>query len=718
MITEVFVSLNGLEYAKLDLENDESIPMRYTFKDTQDISKIFSPYSLNFTFIATPNNLISLGFFGNTEVLKPLDYRKLRCKVYVNSLLNQNGILKLEKITYKMGKPDIITASFTTNMASLKDKIGDDTIDMLGDKVISYTPLVIKDSLQAITSSDIQGVPIKYFIPLASTNRVLQYNGNGLGFDNIAFDPTKLPTSNNVIKGSELRPAISFSTVIELIKKKYGLLINAPLENLKEYKDAYIWCLSKNTLTSNLKSTFVLLTNLSSLKNRSEIRIENIPNPKKYTITSNTANNSFKIVRNNTDDKYTNFVTLVLTFENVVLMDSQSGPAVTISLNRIGSDEFFINETFDLTQGTVVCEIQIPDTFLLSNEIEFNIKTSFNTSAIWSNAKVEFNFKYYKQIRVFGIINRTQATFFYDSNLNNNNLSMGGGSINLINALPAIKVIDFLTSYFKAFNIAVLDVTPDDDSLYWYTPQDILANKKEVTYIANIEDVEKSSQDDFNYYILKHADSNFKSNVDYKTGSGNEYGQVNFPEIKPNDSKEYKVETNFTLIPPVGILGAADITTMYGFESGSPEILETGEARYTPNFGELVIFYSHGNKPLNKSFGVQSSLLYGGLITQEITSYIQVLPYTTDLKSFAFSVLVLNSLALRDNLFSRYYAAIIKRYVDQNVMKQSFSLTLNAEQIRDFRLENDIIIGENKFTIIDATIDITTGITKLELLNY
>jgi hypothetical protein len=399
-------------------------------------------------------------------------------------------------------------------------------------------------------------------------------------------------------------------------------------------------------------------------------------------------------------------------------MDSQSGPAVTISLNRIGSDEFFINETFDLTQGTVVCEIQIPDTFLLSNEIEFNIKTSFNTSAIWSNAKVEFNFKYYKQIRVFGIINRTQATFFYDSNLNNNNLSMGGGSINLINALPAIKVIDFLTSYFKAFNIAVLDVTPDDDSLYWYTPQDILANKKEVTYIADIEDVEKSSQDDFNYYILKHADSNFKSNVDYKTGSGNEYGQVNFPEIKPKDSKEYKVETNFTLIPPVGILGAADITTMYGFESGSPEILETGEARYTPNFGELVIFYSHGNKPLNKSFGVQSSLLYGGLVTQEITSYIQVLPYTTDLKSFAFSVLVLNSLALRDNLFSRYYSDIIKRYVDQNVMKQSFSLTLNAEQIRDFRLENDIIIGENKFTIIDATIDITTGITKLELLNY
>lgn len=172
------------------------------------------------------------------------------------------------------------------------------------------------------------------------------------------------------------------------------------------------------------------------------------------------------------------------------------------------------------------------------------------------------------------------------------------------------------------------------------------------------------------------------------------------------------------MIPPVGIAGAPDVKTMYGFESGTPEILETGEARYSPNLNELVLFYSHGNKPLNRSFGIQSSLLYGGLVNQPITSYIQALPYTTDLKSFAFSVLVIDNLALRDNLFSRYYIDIIKRYIDQNVMKQEFNLTLTAEQIRDFRLENDIIIGENRFSIVDSTIDITTGKTNLTLLNY
>jgi len=716
MITEVFVSLDGLNYERLDLENEESIPMRYTLKDTQDISKIFSPYSLDFSFSATPKNLINLGFFGNTEVIKLEDYRKLRCKIYVNSLLNQNGLLKLENITYKFGKPSVISASFTTNMNSLRDRIGDDTLDLLGNKIVGWLPVDVKNSLQAVTNTDIEGVPLKYFTPLASLNRVWNYNQNVVVLDNIVYDPAKLPTSNNVIKGSELRPAISLSTIIELIKKKYQLLITSPLENLSEYKDAYVWCMNDKIVGLNTTSTFDLINGLSVFKVRNEIRVEDIPQPNKYSVASNTSNNSFKIVRNNNDRPYDTFVTMTLVFENVVIMDSQTSPSVNISLNRLGSDEIFISESFEIINGSAICQIQIPDIYLVSDQLEFQVQTKFNTSAIWTNSKLEFSYKYYT---ITGLFNRrTQATFFYDSNVNNNNLSMGGASINLIKALPSIKVIDFLTSYFKAFNIAVLDVTPDDDSLYWYTPQDILANKKEAIYVADIEEVQKTVQDDFNYYIFKHADSNFKSNVDYKTGAGVDYGQTSFPELKPKEAKEFKVETNFTLIPPVGLSGLNDVKTMYGFQSGQPEILETGEARYNPNFGELVLFYSHGNQSINGSLGVQSSLLSGALTNEPISSYIKVMPFTLDNKSFAFSVLVNDNVAYRDNLFSRYYSEIIKRYVEQNVMKHEFKLPLNAQQIRDFRLENDIVIGENKFSIIDSTIDITTGKTSLTLLNY
>jgi len=689
MITEVFVSLDGLNYSKLDLIKDESIPMRYTFKDTQDISKVFSPYSLNFTFDATPNNLNSLGYFGNTDVIKATDLRKVSTKVYVNSILNQTGLLKLEKIVYKKGKPSVITASFATNLTNLKDKIGDDTINELGSLVINWNPATAKALLTGIASGNIQGTPIKYFVPLASTNRVIQYNADGTGLDNVFFNSSNSPTSNKVLKANELRPAISFSTIVELIKLKYGLQIVAPLENRTEYKDAYIWCMGQN-FGSKTQSKFIILQNTTTSNAG-------------FIINFKSATDSVKVKLNGALllDK----ILQQITFEGINYLTA-SNSECTVRIFRVGENFPIKTETFTLTQSSETINVFIETVFFdANNEIEYFINLEFTNSISWSNAILKT-----RLVRtIFLALELTQNI--------NNFLQMGGSKIDLIKSLPETKVIDFLTSFLKAFNIAILDVNPDDDSLFFFTPEDILANKKEVTYVADISDVEKSTQDDFNYYIFKHADSNFKSNVDYKIGAGQDYGQASFPEIKPPNAKEFQIETNFTIIPTVTIPGT-NVTTIYGFEGGQPEILDSGEARYTPNFGELVLFYSHGNKPLNALFGVQSSLQSGALATQSISSYIQVLPYTTDNKSFAFSILVQNNVAYRDNLFSRYYAEIIKRYIDQNVMKQEFTLYLNANEVRDFRLENDIIIGENKFTIVDSTIDITTGKTKLTLLNY
>jgi hypothetical protein len=689
MITEVFVSLDGLNYRKLDLIKDESIPMRYTFKDTQDISKVFSPYSLNFTFDATPNNLNSLGYFGNTDVIKSTDLRKVRTKVYVNSILNQTGLLKLEKIVYKMGKPSVITASFATNLTNLKDKIGDDTINELGSLVINWNPATAKNLLSSIQSNNIEGIPIKYFVPLASINRVIQYNADGSGLDNVFFNSANSPTSNKVLKANELRPAISFSTIVELIKLKYGLQIVAPLENRTEYKDAYIWCMGQN-FGSKTQSKFIILQNATTSNAG-------------FIIDFKSATDSVKVKLNGA--LLLGKILQQITFEGINYLTA-SNSECTVRIFRVGEDFPIKTETFTLTQSSETINVFLETVFFdANNEIEYFINLEFTNAISWSNAILKT-----RLVRtIFLALELTQNI--------NNFLQMGGSKIDLIKSLPDVKVIDFLTSFLKAFNIAILDVNPDDDSLFFFTPQDILENKKEVTYVADISEVEKSTQDDFNYYIFKHAESNFKSNVDYKIGAGLDYGLTAFPDIKPPNAKEFKVESNFTIIPPVTIPGT-NATTIYGFEGGQPEILDTGEARYTPNFGELVLFYSHGNKPLNALFGVQSSLQSGALATQSISSYIQVLPYTADNKSFAFSVLVQNNVAYRDNLFSRYYAEIIKRYIDQNVMKQDFTLYLNANEVRDFRLENDIIIGENKFTIVDSTIDITTGKTKLTLLNY
>ena len=94
MTVEVYVSLNGLDYERLDLMKSESILMKYVYKDTQDLSKIFAPYSQSFALQGSLNNQRILGFLGETKILKTKTNNNFDCKIYNNGLLAKKGLLK------------------------------------------------------------------------------------------------------------------------------------------------------------------------------------------------------------------------------------------------------------------------------------------------------------------------------------------------------------------------------------------------------------------------------------------------------------------------------------------------------------------------------------------------------------------------------------------------------------------------------------------------
>jgi hypothetical protein len=90
----------------------------------------------------------------------------------------------------------------------------------------------------------------------------LQQNDTTILKDNIAYKSTNLPSSNDLIQSTELRP-ISFSSIIDLMIK-YGLLITCPLFSRKEYKDLYVWCTNENIYSTKqtkltIKTPFGLL---------------------------------------------------------------------------------------------------------------------------------------------------------------------------------------------------------------------------------------------------------------------------------------------------------------------------------------------------------------------------------------------------------------------------------------------------------------------------
>ena len=740
LITEIFVSVDGLEFTKLDLHKDESIIMKYTQKDLQDISKIFAPYSQNFTFPATPKNRRAFGFFGDTTVVKVNTDKKYFCKIYSSGQLFQNGYLILSDLSYKNNRPIDFTGSFANNITNLKDRIGDDTLNDLGSYLLDWLPSKAYSLLQGTESNTIDDVNYLYYVPLVSNSRVWSYNETDIfeNFDNIAYKVGNSPTSNNLVKISELRPALSFRTIYDLIVKRYGLEVIMPLYERNEFNKLFVWCNSESFLNSSYKK-LILKNNLGN-----EILIganeELISTPYKYTVTSDVTDSSYKIEIINNDADYRKYVELNLTFQNIlILTEIQEQASVDISLIKKGEEASFITNTFNFSNGTLNCSIRIPDNTFIANEVEFYIYAKFNQPVIWNNNKV--NFKYYYAIFDNLTSQAIMGIFNYYSNVNNNYVESGAGTIDLIKTLPNTKVIDFLNSFIKAFNISIYDTSPNDNKLYFLTPEDIntsglVYSKATLDYTPYVDITEhkKSVPSEYNYYNFKHTNSKYRSNVDYKSQTGIEYGQTLYPSVKPTNPKEFKVETNFSIIPPRIVNGSNNIITAYGFTSDTPTILDSGESRYTPNWNELTLFYKNENlNPNAEAIGFQNQPIGGALYNDILAYYFISTPYLIDSNSFAFSILKEFNVEYPINLFSKYYQSQIIRYLDPNVLSQEYTLTLPPSELYlneattiqgggatpvGFRLQNDIIIGETKFSILDAPIDITTGKTKMTLLNY
>ena len=738
LITEIFVSVDGLEFTKLDLHKDESIIMKYTQKDLQDISKIFAPYSQNFTFPATPKNRRAFGFFGDTTVVKINTEKKYFCKIYSSGQLYQNGYLMLSDLSYKNNRPIDFTGSFANNITNLKDRIGDDTLNDLGSYLLEWLPSKAYQLVQGTESFTIDGINYLYYVPLVSNSRVWSYNETDIfeNFDNIAYKVGNSPTGNNLVKISELKPALSFRTVYDLIVKKYGLEVIMPLSNRPEFNKLFIWCNSESFLNSSYKK-LILKNNLGNeiLTGANEGLIST---PYKYIVTSDITDSSYKIEKINNNAGYRKYVDLNLTFQNIlILTEIQEQASVDISLIKKGEEASFITNTFNFSNGTLNCSIRIPDNTFISNEVEFYIYAKFNQPVIWNNNKVNFKYYYGDFINGTGVM----GLFDYYSNVNNNYVESKSGTIDLIKTLPNTKVIDFLNSFIKSFNISIYDTSPNDNKLYFLTPEDVNTNglvyskaTLDYTPYVDIKEHKKSVPSEYNYYNFKHATSKYRSNVDYKNQTGIEYGQTTYPSIKPSNLKEFKVETNFSIIPPRIVNGSDNILTAYGFNADTPTILDSGESRYTPNWNELTLFYNNGTVPtLLEPIGFQNQPIGGALINSPIYNYIVSLPYLIDGNSFSFSILKEFNVEYPINLFSKYYQSQIIRYLDLNVLSQEYSLTLPASELYlneattiqgggatpvGFRLQNDIIIGETKFSILDAPIDITTGKVKMTLLNY
>ena len=117
---------------KADLFQDEGIEINLSTQNIKDISKVFGDFTQSFTIPASTSNNAIFKHYYNVDVSGGFD-AKVRADAFieVNNNLFRDGVLELEGVQIKGGEPYAYQVGFYSNVTSLKDKFGEDTLNDL-----------------------------------------------------------------------------------------------------------------------------------------------------------------------------------------------------------------------------------------------------------------------------------------------------------------------------------------------------------------------------------------------------------------------------------------------------------------------------------------------------------------------------------------------------------------------------------------------------------
>ena len=212
MITAIYI---GTE--RLELFEDESIVIKSSVAKIEDITKIFTDTSNDFTVPASDKNNAIFEHWYESNLINGFDARKKVPAVIELSGINfKVGKIRLNKVNFKHNQPESYSLDFFGNLVDIKDKLQDDKLTDLDLSALDfvYNSTSVKTKLQTV--GDVS-------FSLLSKRRLLYDSSNGTDNTdkqtNIYFDGTN---DNTGLKPSDLTASVKQLKIIEAIESKYN----------------------------------------------------------------------------------------------------------------------------------------------------------------------------------------------------------------------------------------------------------------------------------------------------------------------------------------------------------------------------------------------------------------------------------------------------------------------------------------------------------------
>ncbi len=248
-----------IEGQRAEMFDDVGVTITDTIKDVRDVNKVFTEYSQTFSLPASKTNNKIFKHYYNNDIVGGFDARiRVPAKLQLNSIPFKTGYIKLEGVDLRDNKPHTYRITFFGNTISLKNLLGEDLLSDLewlnnfstdenGDNLL-WNPVFIEQYLtESVDDRTVDGVvyPNAIQVPLITHTQRLYYDSNTSSPELDEGDLHYHDAGGNHrhgVKWNELKFAIKLKIIIKAIENQYGIVFSSDFfDNDDSFQNLYMW---------------------------------------------------------------------------------------------------------------------------------------------------------------------------------------------------------------------------------------------------------------------------------------------------------------------------------------------------------------------------------------------------------------------------------------------------------------------------------------------
>jgi len=677
LITADTTILEGLYNAeKLDLFDDEKISLTQNLINYQDISKLFADYSQSFTVPASTHNNYVLKYWYDNALVDGFDARyRYDGFIEVDKVRFKIGTFQLDSVNIKDRKPESYKITFFGKVKQLKDLFGDDKLSVLDYTSLNhpYTPTEVFNRITTSTAYDVR-------YPLLAHDRLYDFGGGS------ANDVT---TNTGAIVWNTLFPAIKVSTVFDLIESRYGITFNSIFFNAyNQYKK--LWLLLKNaeSITTQAAPLKINFTNKSTGFDAMNLATDDcnfnpvnvtFPPPFSPTVLAPPLQAFLTITTASVINYKINY------YKNGVLVgasDTYSGTNA-INLNAL------LNQLPNPSRYSFEIVSDSPMTFTSELRVNYRHTITQPTTALLS--------------QTYTATGASQTTL---------------ADINIANYVPDIKLYDFFMGVVKMFNMVIVPTSENEFTIepmeLWYSlgkindmTENVIEESIDITPPKIFKEISFNYEKSEN--ILNNAFRELFTNI-----RGFDYGDLRFISDTNVTDNKYEIKIPFEDV-------------MYERDNGSTLQTTTFKDKNLNNYlPKPVLMYENGLTASQNSTGSNVPIkFFNGTTYQNINNYQRFsneLAFTPTSSNNILSVNWSNEQSswfinsVMNGLYQNHYSEWVGNLYDVKARVVNCKAYFNSFELSNIKMNDRVVIKDQRYVINNITTDITTGESSIELL--